>query len=64
MPTLLEASLQINLILPLFHLVEALLWLLQLVSEGVSVHDTHVMNTVGPLLPEVLDKKDALLVIN
>ena len=60
-PTLLEASLQIHLFLPLLRLVEAFLQLLQLICEGVSVHNTHVVNTVGPLLPEVPDKKVALL---
>ena len=50
-PTLLEASLQIHNFLPLFRLVEEFLWLLQLICEGVSVHDMHVVNTVGPLLP-------------
>ena len=60
-PTLLEASLHIHLFLPLFCLVEALLRLLNLVCEGVSVHDTHVLNTAGPLLPEVPDKKLFLL---
>ena len=61
MPTLLEASFQIHLFLPPFRLVEALLRLLLLVCGGVSVHDTHVVNTVGPLLPEVPDKKVYLL---
>ena len=60
-PTLLEASLQIHLFLPRFCLVQAFLRLLQLVCEGVSVHNTYVVNTVGPLLPEVPDKKVALL---
>ena len=59
--TLLEASLQIHLFLPLFRLVEALLRLLPLVCEGVSVHDTHIANTVGPLLQEMPDKKVAIL---
>ena len=61
MPTLLEASLQIHLLFPPFCLVEAFLRLLLLISEGVSVRDTHVVNTVCPLLPEVSDKKVALL---
>ena len=60
-PTLLEASLHIHLFLPLFCLMEALIRLLNMVCEGVSIHNTHVVNTVGPLLPEVLDKKVALL---
>ena len=61
MPTLLEASLHIHIFFPLFRLVEALLRLLQLLCEGVSVHDTHVVNTVCTLFPEVPDKKVALL---
>ena len=28
---------------------------------GVNVHDTHVMNTVGTVLPEVTDQKISLL---
>ena len=31
------------------------------VGEGVSVHDTHVMNTVCPSLPGVADQKVSLL---
>ena len=60
MPTLMEASLQIYLILPPFRLVEALLRLLILLCGGVSVHNTHVVNTVGPLLPEVPYKRSPL----
>ena len=59
--TLLEESLQIHLFLPLFRLVVELLWILQLVCEGVSVHDMHVVNTVVPLLPEFPDKNVSLL---
>ena len=59
-PTLLEASLQIHIFLPLFRLVEAFLRRLCLIGEVVSVHDTHVVNTVGTLLPEVPDQKVAL----
>ena len=61
MPTLLEASLQIHIFLPLLRLVEAFLRLLLLICEGVSVNYTHVVNTVGTLLSEVPDKKDSLL---
>ena len=32
------------------------------VRQGVSVHDTHVVITVSPLLPEVPDYKVALLI--
>ena len=55
MLTLLEARLQINILLPLFSLVEVLLQRFLKIQQGFSVHDTHVVNTVSPLLPEVLD---------
>ena len=61
MPTLLEASIQIHLLFPPFRLVEALFRVLFLVHWGVIFHNTHVVNTVCPLLPEVLDKKVAFL---
>ena len=54
-PTLLEASLPIYILLPFFRLVEALLRRLFQVRQGVSVHGTHVVNTDSPLLPEVPD---------
>ena len=63
MTNLLEASLQIHLIFPLFRLMEALLWVLRPVRQGVSFHDTHVVNTVCLLLPQVPDKKVALLFV-
>ena len=53
--TLLEASLQIHLLLPLFSLVEALLRRFFQIRQGVSVNDTHFLNTDSPLLPEVPD---------
>ena len=59
--TLLEASHQVHLLLSPFGLVEALLRRLAYIRQGISVHDTHVVNTVCPLLPEVLDKKVAFL---
>ena len=61
MPTLLETILQIHLLFSFSRLVEALLWVLCPVRQGVSVHDTHVVNTVCTLFPEVLDKKVTLL---
>ena len=61
MPALLEASLQIHLLSPPFRLVEELFRVLFLVFGGVSVNETHVVNTVCPLLPEVPDKKVSLL---
>ena len=53
--TLLEASLQLHLLLPPFGLVEALLRRLAYIRQGLSVNDTHVVNTFCPLLPEVPD---------
>ena len=53
--TLLEASLQIHLLLPPLGLVEAILLRFSHVRQGVSVHNTHVVNTVSPLFPEVPD---------
>ena len=51
--TLLEASLQIHLLLPLFSLVEAILWRFFQIRQGVSVQDTFVVNTVSTLFLEV-----------
>ena len=61
MPTLLEESLQIHFLFSLFRLVEALFKVLFLVCWGVSVQKTYFVNTVYPLLTEVLDKKVSLL---
>ena len=58
---LLEASLHIHILFPPIRLVKALLWVLRPVCQGVSVHDIHAVNTIYPLLPEVPDKKVALL---
>ena len=55
--TLPEASLQVLTLFFFPHHQEALLWRLFTVGEGVSVHDTHVMNTVCTSLPEVVDKQ-------
>ena len=60
--TLLEAILQIHLILPHFRLVEALFWVLFLVCGGASVHYTHVVNNIGPLFPQASDKNVSLLI--
>ena len=42
------------LIILLYHL-KTLLWVLVPVREGVGVHDSHVVNTVSPYIPEVTD---------
>ena len=46
---------------PLLHLLQALLWCFTCVGLGVSVHNTHAMNTVGPVLSEVKDQEVSLL---
>ena len=61
MPTLLEASLKTHLLFSPFSLVEALFRVFFPLRQGVSVHNTHVVNTVFPLFPVVPDKKVALL---
>ena len=52
---LLEARLHILLPILLLFRLKTLLWQLVPVREGVCVHDTHVVNTVYPSLPEVVD---------
>ena len=55
MMSLLNSYLQLRHIFILLCRLEALLRMLPLVSEGVSTHDIHVMNTVHLLLLEFLD---------
>ena len=57
----LEASLQVLLLFRLHRFVKAPLWCLLHTRLGVSVHETNVMNTVGPFIPNVPDWKVALL---
>ena len=59
--TLLEASLQVHLFLALLRLLQTFLWGPPPVGLCISVHDTHVVNTVGPIGPEVPDQKISLL---
>ena len=61
MATLLEASLQVHLLLALLRLLQTFLWGPPPVGLCISVHDTHVVNTVGPVGPEVPDQKVSLL---
>ena len=61
MATLLEASLQVHLLLALLRLLQTFLWGTPPIGLGVSVHDTHVVNTVSPIGPEVPDQKVSLL---
>ena len=58
---LLEACLQVHpLLLPL-RLLQALFWWLRQMWLGISVHDTHVVNTVINILPEDKDQEVSLL---
>ena len=61
MLTLLKASPQVHLLLTLLRLVQTFLWGPPPIGLCISAHDTHVVNTVGPVGPEVLDQKVSLL---
>ena len=58
---LLEACLQVHFLLCPLYLLQTLLQSLSLMGLGICVTDAHVMNTVGPILPEVTDKEVTLL---
>ena len=60
MPTLFEAGVNIIIFLILLSILQALLGVFGLVGGGVSIHDTHVVNTVRPLHPEVSDEDNPL----
>ena len=59
--TLLEASLQVHLLLTPFRLLQTYLRGILPIELCISVHDTHVVNTVCPIVPEVPDQKVSLL---
>ena len=61
MAALLEEGLQVLLIFLLLRRLEEILWRLVLVGEGVSVHDTDVINTVRPYISEVAYQQISLL---
>ena len=61
MATLLEASLQVHLFIALLRLLQTFLWGPPPIGLCISVHDTHVVNTVSPVGPEVPDQKVSLL---
>ena len=50
----LEERLHILLFLLLICHLSTLIWRLVPVGEGVTIHNTHVMNNVRPSLPEVV----------
>ena len=57
----LETSLQVILLFHLLRLVKTPIRCLLHIRIGGSVHYKHVMSTVSPFLPEVMDQKVALL---
>ena len=57
MSTLLEASLQVHLLLTLIHPLQTFLGVLLQIGLCFSVHYTHFVNTVCPILPEVPEQK-------
>ena len=57
-----DSILQVFLLLLLLCRLETLLQRLVLVREGVSVHDTNVVETIRPSLPDVLDQQISLLI--
>ena len=58
---MLEASLQVHLLLTPLRLLQKFLWGPLPIEICISVHDTHVVNTVGPVGPKVPDQKVSLL---
>ena len=59
--TLLEASLQVHLLLGPLCFLQSFLRGPSPIGLGVSIHDTHVMNTVSPIFPEVSNQEVSLL---
>ena len=60
MPELFEAGVGVLLIILLLRSFQALLGIFRLVGGGVSIHDTHVVNTLRPLCPEISDEDSPL----
>ena len=61
MSTLLEESLQVHLLLTLLRLLQTSLGGLLPIVLCISVHNSHVVNTVSSILPEVPEQKVSLL---
>ena len=61
MLTFLEAGCQVHIFIFLCSIPKTTLWCLCQILFCVSVHDTHVVNTVSPILSEVMDHKVSLL---
>ena len=58
-----EADIEVILLLLLLGVFQKLLRSFGLVGGGVSIHDTHVVNTVCPLRIEVSDEKIPLHIL-
>ena len=61
MSTLLKASLQVHLLITPLRLLQTSLGGLLPIGFCISVHDTHAVNTVCPVGPEVPDQKVSLM---
>ena len=57
----LEAEIQVHLLLTLLCLLQTFLGILFPIGLSICVHDTHVVNTVCPILPEVPEQKFSFL---
>ena len=61
MSALLEAALQVHILLTLIRLLQKFIGGILQIGLSISVHDLHVVNTVCPVLPEVPEQKVSLL---
>ena len=60
MSALLDAVLQVHLLLYLLRLLQTFLRRLLSIGLSISVHDTHVVNTICPILTDVPEQKVSL----
>ena len=54
--TLFESAIELVLLLIPLCSFQSFIGVFGLVGDGISIHDTHVVNTVCPLRPEVSDE--------
>ena len=59
--TKVEKCLQVYLLLRPLRLLQTLFWCLCRMGLGICVYDAHAVNTVGPILPEVMDQEVTLM---
>ena len=60
---LMEACIQVNLLLRLLCPLQTLFWCLLCMGLGFFVHNYHVVKTVDPILPKVMDQEVALFFV-